>query len=1514
MDYKLTIFGANMHKEVQVTDKLKCLSIGTDKECHIRFSSNQFGIQFRMDIEHREDKYILFCDSDIYFRTDEYIGEKTHFLEPGDQIAVCYSKTNVTLFYLDFSIDYGNANENYNYRIGLPTGSQFSIGTSPSSSIRVYSEQMGDNYVTAYLDEKGLFLDISNAGYGVSVNGILIRNSQIILKNHQFISIYGHMFYFEQGFLYTCDDGTVTTCFPGDYIFKRHNSFKYPRFVRNPRKQFVMPSEKIEVLAPKAAPQEEKNDLLVTILPMIVSMTVMLAVRSMMSSNGMYMIYFGVSMGMSVVMSIVNYYRGKKERKKQARLRIINYDKYLDIKEKEVQELREVERLVAGKMNASVIETIGMIDNFDARLFEKEKVHKDFLDVWVGTGTIESVCQIEYKKQEYIETEDPLMNYPEQMHDKYRYLDNMPIVLHLSKVNAIGVIGNRSKLYQFAKNMLVTIAGQHFYQDVKLFVMMNEDDVPLFEWSRWLQNTADNDNKYRYFIYDDESRKRGLQFLYSELSNRMQNGKRPDDSYFVVFVYRTDELGGHPVTNFVENANSLGFTFIFFDEHEEQIHHAAQEMIYLEQDEYRGSIRENANGEKVQYFVYPHVSRDDVLKSALRLAPIYIDEISLESTLTKNISLYELLGIMSAYDLDLRSRWSESEVWKSMAAPIGVVGSGEVLSLDIHETGHGPHGLVAGTTGSGKSELLQTFILSLATRFNPHEVAFVIIDFKGGGMANQFKKLPHLCGAITNIDGKQIDRSLMSIRAELLKRQELFAEFGVNRIDDYIKLQREGKAKVYLPHLILIVDEFAELKSDQPEFMKELISTARIGRSLGVHLILATQKPSGVVNDQIWSNSRFKLCLKVQDKSDSNEVIKSPLAAEIKEPGRAYLQVGNNEIFELFQSAYSGAPALVAGVDEGKEFTISKVKLSGEREVIYEQKKNEQTENESQMTALVNYIYEYCEKNDISKLPDICLPPLKQVIPFTLDGFDYKGTDIVIPIGIYDNPHRQEQKVLTMDITAGNTIIVGASQTGKTGFIQEIIRSACEIYSPDEVEFIIMDFASNILKIYEQLIHVSGVATAEEDEKVNNIIKILKKELDERKSKISGVGLSSFSAYRQAGYSDLKQIILMIDNYAAFKELYPGCVDDIQSLARDSVSMGIVIILSSPLTSVFGMRLLTYFNNRYAFTCNDKNEYSFILDRCKILPDNIPGRCVYKNNGEYFEAQLYQTFDAESEIELVSKSRDFIKEMNSKYSSFKKKGIPVVPSVVSWNDLIDCGGEDAPYVVPIGISYSSVNTISINFSEQIAVLVSGDAETSKLKFIKYLITRALQVDEAYPIDVHIFDDEVRSLSEYSNNKFISSYSNQLEDMNNRWNGIYAQLVRRYEIVADKGIEALDSEAYIVLFINNKDYYTYVSSDRDTLSQYKDVFNKLRNMKILIWITNVEVAYNAIGIPEFIKIAREEKCAMTFKNLKDQNVMELPAAVIRQFKKPLKENEAFILKKGSFSKINTTNIDICNFDK
>lgn len=256
-----------------------------------------------------------------------------------------------------------------------------------------------------------------------------------------------------------------------------------------------------------------------------------------------------------------------------------------------------------------------------------------------------------------------------------------------------------------------------------------------------------------------------------------------------------------------------------------------------------------------------------------------------------------MFGVGRIEDLNIAERWRSNDPVTSLAVPIGIGTDGAEFMLDLHQKYQGPHGLVAGTTGSGKSEFLLTYVLSLAVNFHPDEVAFLLIDYKGGGLAGAFDDLqnqihlPHLIGTITNLDGAAINRSLISIQSEVLRRQKIFndakslAGEGTMDIYSYQRLYRSGVVKEPMPHLFIISDEFAELKQQQPDFLDQLVSIARIGRSLGVHLILATQKPAGVVTDQILSNTKFRVCLKVQDRADSMDMLKRPEAAELRETG-----------------------------------------------------------------------------------------------------------------------------------------------------------------------------------------------------------------------------------------------------------------------------------------------------------------------------------------------------------------------------------------------------------------------------------------------------------------------------------------------------------------------------------------------------------------------------------------------------------------------------------------------------
>ena len=358
-----------------------------------------------------------------------------------------------------------------------------------------------------------------------------------------------------------------------------------------------------------------------------------------------------------------------------------------------------------------------------------------------------------------------------------------------------------------------------------------------------------------------------------------------------------------------------------------------------------------------------------VESSLMSLAGVRLKNGGEEFQLPGTYSFLQMFNAGKVEYLNPLTRWNENNPTKTLSTPVGIGTDGELFYLDLHQKRQGPHGLIAGMTGSGKSEFIITYILSMAVNYSPDEVAFVLIDYKGGGLASAFEDpergihLPHVVGTITNLDGAAIQRSMVSINSELKRRQAVFNEAksrnntGSMDIYEYQKLYRAKKVDEPMPHLFLISDEFAELKSQQPEFMSELISTARIGRSLGVHLILATQKPTGVVNDQIWSNTRFRVCMKVQNRNDSMEMLKRPEGADIRETGRFYLQVGYNEYFALGQSAWAGADYLPSdAVMQQKDESVEFLDDAGQVIVKVSPKKEKSKSDVKQLVAIVKYL------------------------------------------------------------------------------------------------------------------------------------------------------------------------------------------------------------------------------------------------------------------------------------------------------------------------------------------------------------------------------------------------------------------------------------------------------------------------------------------------------------------------------------------------------------------------------
>lgn len=1503
MNYKAVLCGIGFLQELELKENSKSCSIGTNKGNIVRFDKRRIGEEFQVDLKAENNTWKFTASSGVVF----VLQEKETFeiyANPGDKICVYSSLTKEEIFTIDFYVDYGLYNKDYDLKINITSDNTIRIGKT-NCDIFIPDDRVGTNSLILTRQENGLLLDSSMVRNMVAVNGSPVRNDKTAVKNGSFFSILGYQFYLYNNELFTTSDGAVTTNLPNSKVIYQQNHFEYPKYIKNVRQQYIIPEGEIEVLDPKQASEQEQQNVVVTLLPTLMSTGIMAIMRTTMG-GGSRMIFMSVGMmAAGIATSIFSFFNTRNKNKKNAIKREKDYFDYIKEREEYIVSMREKEYEVSCQKSPSLEEEIKYVADFDSRLFSRKKEHDDFLMVRIGTGVVKTNNPVKYNTHDYVDTDDFLMDYPKSIKYKYEYIQDMPVILDLKNANAIGFVGPRTKLYQMVKNIALSVAIEHFYQDVQLVFIMNDDEKKLFDWARWFHNTTAPNGYIRNFMYDDDSSKIMLEYLYAELSHRDELKKEEIEElpHFVVFAYRSERITSHPLKKYYDKASELGFTFLFFEEYEELVNDCVTKLVFLEDDCNEGIIRNVEDGEITQKFEYEHIPGDIAAQAALKLGCVYVDEASLAGSLTKNITLYELLKIMNVSDLELESRWNNSRIYESMAAPLGVKTGNEVVYLDLHEKFHGPHGLVAGTTGSGKSEILQTYICSMATLFHPYEVGFIIIDFKGGGMVNQFRDLPHLNGAITNIDGREIDRSLLSIKAELLKRQELFAKYNVNKIDDYIKMFKKGETNIALPHLILIVDEFAELKSDQPEFMKELISAARIGRSLGVHLILATQKPSGVVNDQIWSNSKFKLCLKVQTKEDSNEVLKSPLAAEIREPGRAYLQVGNNEIFQLFQSAYSGAPAQFDTLGNVKRFKLSKVNLGGRREVFFEQKPKSLDAAATQLDAVVEYVRDYCEKKGIEKLPNICLPPLEEYIAIPEKKFE-KGKGITIPVGFYDDPSRQSQKEYSIDLAQGNVFILGSAQYGKTSLLQTMIKQVAACYNPSEVCIYILDFASMFLRNFDKLKHVGGVMTAFDDEKLKNFFKMITENMVLRREVFAQLGVTSYSSYKEAGYKELPQIIMILDNLTAFRELNDKLEEALLMICRDGLSLGITVVISNAQTSGIGYKYLSNFATRVAFTCNNTSEYQSLFERCKLTPKEVPGRALIELNKSFYECQMYVPFDAEKEFEKIELMRSFIREMNTKYAEFRNPGvIPEVPDVVTKDYIMSV--DDKKYEefdIPVGIDYTNVKPVRISMKNVSKLVISGKDDYGKSAFVRYLLKEVLERSARDKCILYMIDKVNREFEGLVKDKPNVNYSCVAQDVQKYITEITAILKERYDKLVLGANDEVAASPMIVLLINSKEGLEAIGDDRTADSEFADIFKKYKDLNVFVVYSDFDNVSVAFGLSTYIKVLKDDRTLMVFETSADQKVIDMPLKYVRDNSKKPAFGDAFMEDGNDISRV------------
>lgn len=957
-------------------------------------------------------------------------------------------------------------------------------------------------------------------------------------------------------------------------------------------------------------------------------------------------------------------------------------------------------------------------------IWDRTPKHTDFLSLRLGLGNLPFKAKINYSERKFTVEQDELAEMMFRFAEKKRTLTNVPICLPIVERFVSGFYGDKSILYSYAKSLILQLATLYSYDEVKIVLIYDESRADEFNFVRWLPHTMSDDRTVRYIATNSEEVKALSGTLDSVIEYRKEllaNKSEEEAPYFVI-ICLDKELASKAecVRRILEIKNNINFSVISIYERLGDL--PKECMAVTEINGTGGNLTViNSVSELPMPFKVDAPQKIDVQRITEILANTFVDTSGLNFVLPKKYSFFEMLDIGMIEHLNLADNWSANDPVKSLAAAVGIDKYGEPFRLDLHERAHGPHGLVAGMTGSGKSEFIISYILSMAVNFHPYEVAFILIDYKGGGMAKSFENIPHTAGVITNLDGNGIKRSLMSMRSELHRRERIFRDaskkHNVSNIDiyKYQKLFREGKVSEPLPHLFIISDEFAELKKEQPEFMTELTSTARVGRSLGVHLILATQKPGGVVDDQIRSNSRFKICLKVQDAGDSREMLGRTEAADLVDTGRFYLQVGYNELFEIGQSAWAGAPYYPSQTTiKDRDDAVSVINTNGR--VIAEANTNRfawVNDPQKQLDVITNYIANYCEQENIKRWKMWLDPiPSKIYVDKLSEKYPEKahGKFELAPIvGEYDDPARQSQGILRIPMTEdGNVVVYGSAGSGKAMFVEAMLYSIMREHTPDEVNIYIIDLGAESFTAFSESPYVGNVILSNDVEKVNNLFKLIAGKLETRKKILSGFG-GDLMQYNLQAEKPEPNIVVIIDNYAVFSELFEERLGDVNYLTREGTKYGIYFVLTCTGTNNVRFSMLQNFKLLYCLQMNNADDYSSVVGRTDgLLPEKFKGRGLFRIDKDTLVE--FQTASITASDTAYSAIQDLCLKQAEMYPEYHAEKIPVMPENVTEQYLSSYVKRGDLSKVPVGIEKNSVEIAYYDFSSVVTLVLSEKYE------------------------------------------------------------------------------------------------------------------------------------------------------------------------------------------------------------
>ncbi|CAN5161999.1 FtsK/SpoIIIE domain-containing protein [soil metagenome] len=1085
------------------------------------------------------------------------------------------------------------------------------IGTDSACTIRVGDPAVGAFAAWLQVDEAGVIVLTPTSGVSASLGDAPIE-APVSLDVDTVIRIGDTLFEVARPQL---SDAAVTRSESGPQL----------EYARPPRLLPPEPQTRFKLPSPPKENARRPIPLLAALAP------VAIAGASVLLFHNLTFLVFAV---LSPVMLVSNFLSDRKRGKLSYRKQLQEYRELTERIQADAAQALVLERIERRREGPDAAALLEIAVGLRARLWERRRSDTDYLNVRIGTGDLPSNVVLED---------------PEQLEHRRavtQSVTDVPVVVKIAEQGVVGIAGPAPSAQNLASWMLGQLAVLQSPRDTSFYVLTGSHSASSWAWLRWLPHaTATQGQNTATLVGNDaETLARRVAELGGIIDARVRaaaaskgSGKTEfGDPDVVVVIDGARRLRALPgLIRILRDGPAVGVYAICIDTDRRLLPEECTAVVVLHPTTLDLAVQRadavlGARTDILPDAWFPQVAR--------ALAPIVdINTDAADSALPSSSRLVEVLNLDPPTENAILSRWraggrtTEVVVGESLDGP---------FSFDLRRDG--PHGLVAGTTGSGKSELLQTIVASLAVANRPDAMTFVLVDYKGGAAFKDCVDLPHTVGMVTDLDTHLVERALESLGAELRRREHLLAAAGAKDIEDYTDLLDRDRTIALLPRLLIVIDEFASMARELPDFVTGLVNIAQRGRSLGIHLILATQRPSGVISPEIRANTNLRIALRVTDAGESSDVIDAPDSAQISKntPGRGYIRLGATALLP-FQSGRVGGKRLSAVAAPTSAVWSSELRWETLGQPAPEPPRSEQSsEDETDLQALVQVIR---AANDRAAIPAQHKPWLEALgdsivfealNEYALDDSTDPGWSInPLPYALQDLPALQEQRVAYLDLdTAGHLFIAGAPRSGRSQVLRTIAGAIARNTSAADVHVYALDCGNGALIPMDQMPHTGAVVLRSQTDRAQRLLTKLVAETQTRQDVLAAGGFAGVTEQRQSVPADqrLPHIVLFIDRWEGFLgslgELDGGTmIDQVTMLLREGASLGIHVVITGD-RQLLSSRIGTLVEDKLVLRLSDRGDYSYAGLNAKKLPETIgDGRAFASESGTEMQIALLDT-------------------------------------------------------------------------------------------------------------------------------------------------------------------------------------------------------------------------------------------------------------------------------------------------